>query len=223
MKSPAHWASTALATLALSFSLGSPGHAQTARERDASVDLTARLKEVEGNPVLLEAARKTGAKVSQFCANCHGEGGNSTNPDTPNLAGQNTAYLLEQLRRFTDGRRKNEFMEGMIKALKADEKIGITVYYASRPVFVKPGGNAGLIAQGKEHYTKVCLKCHGEKGQGTDRFARIAGQQSGYLTKTLQRYRSGSKDRIEPLMWQATMTMKDSEIDAVVAYVSSMQ
>lgn len=223
MKLSARWASTALATLAFLFSLGNPGHAQTARERDASVDLAARLKEVEGNPVLLEAARKTGTKVSQFCANCHGDGGNSSTPDTPNLAGQNTAYLLEQIRRFADGRRKNEFMEGMIKALKADEKIGITVYYASRPVSVKPGGNASLIAQGKEHYTKVCAKCHGEKGLGTDRFARIAGQQSGYLTKTLQRYRSGSKDRIEPLMWQATGTMKDSEIDAVVAYVSSMQ
>lgn len=221
MKPTTFYASMALAALACCVPVS--GHAQSARERDASVDLAARLKEVEASPTLLEAARKTGAKVSQFCANCHGEGGNSMNPDTPNLAGQNTAYLLEQIRRFSDGRRKNEFMEGMIKALKADEKIGITVYYANRPVLTKPGGNAALIAQGKEYYTKVCLKCHGEKGLGTDRFARIAGQQSGYLTKTLQRYRSGSKDRIEPLMWQATGTMKDSEIDAVVAYVSSMQ
>ena len=172
---------------------------------------------------MLDAARKSGAKVAQFCANCHGDGGNSNNTDTPNLAGQNSAYLLEQVRRFSDGRRKNEFMEGMIKALKADEKIGITVYYASRNVLVRPVTNAALVAQGKEYYTKVCIKCHGDKGLGSDKFARIAGQQTGYLTKTLQRYRGVSKERIEPLMWQATMTMKDSDIDAVVAYVSSMQ
>ena len=195
----------------------------TARERDANVDLAAKLREVEASPALLDAARKSGAKVAQFCANCHGDGGNSNNTDTPNLAGQNSAYLLEQVRRFSDGRRKNEFMEGMIKALKADEKIGITVYCASRNVLVRPVTNAALVAQGKEYYTKVCIKCHGDKGLGSDKFARIAGQQTGYLTKTLQRYRGVSKERIEPLMWQATMTMKDSDIDAVVAYVSSMQ
>jgi cytochrome c553 len=113
----------ALSCLVLSAAAQTP----TAKERDATVDLAAKLKEVEANPALLDAARKSGAKVAQFCANCHGEGGNSNIADTPNLAGQNSAYLLEQVRRFSDGRRKNEFMEGMIKALKADEKIGITV------------------------------------------------------------------------------------------------
>ena len=44
-------------------------------------------------------------KVAAFCANCHGEGGNSVKPDVPNLAGQNTAYLLDQVRQFSDGRR----------------------------------------------------------------------------------------------------------------------
>lgn len=171
---------------------------------------------------MLDAARKSGAKVAQFCANCHGDGGNSNNTDTPNLAGQNSAYLLEQVRRFSDGRRKNEFMEGMIKALKADEKIGITVYCASRNVLVRPVTNAALVAQGKEYYTKVCIKCHGDKGLGSDKFARIAGQQTGYLTKTLRRYRGVSKERIEPLMWQATSQMKDADIEAVVAYLASL-
>ena len=214
--------SALLLTAVSSLFATAPAHAQSAKAT-GDVDLSARLQAAQSDPKLNESLFKTGRKVAAFCANCHGEGGNSPKADTPNLAGQNPAYLLEQLRQFADGRRRNEFMEGMIKALKADEKIGITVYCASRNVLVRPVTNAALVAQGKEYYTKVCIKCHGDKGLGSDKFARIAGQQTGYLTKTLQRYRGVSKERIEPLMWQATMTMKDSDIDAVVAYVSSMQ
>ena len=100
---------------------------QPAKGPAVEIDLGARLKEAEANPRLLEAANKTGGKVASFCANCHGEGGNSTNLDTPNLAGQNTSYLLEQLRQFADGRRRNIFMEGMIKALSPEEKVGVVL------------------------------------------------------------------------------------------------
>lgn len=197
--------------------------AQSGKAHAADVDLNVRLSEVEGNPRQLEAAIKTGAKVASFCANCHGEGGNSANPDTPNLAGQNTSYLLEQVRQFAEGRRKNIFMEGMIRALSPKEKVGVVAYYAQQNVVAKPVTNAALVTKGQEYFNKICFRCHGENGRGNEKIARIAGQQSGYLTTTLKRYRDGSGVRADALMAANTKTMTDADITAVVAYVSSMK
>lgn len=210
----------AVLTALLSMLLVSSAWGQAAK---ADVDLNARLKEAEANPRLLEAALKAGAKVASFCANCHGEGGNSANPETPNLAGQNTSYLLEQLRQFADGRRRNLFMEGMIKALNAEEKVGVVLHYSHQEVAVKPPTNAALAAKGQDYYSKICFRCHGDQGRGDEKIARIAGQQPAYLALTLKRYRDGSAVRNDPLMAANTKSMTDADIAAVVAYVSSMK
>jgi cbb3-type cytochrome c oxidase subunit III len=215
--------SAALVGTLVFVSLASSAWGQAVKPHAADVDLNARLKEAEANPRLLEAAYKTGAKVAVFCANCHGEGGNSANPDTPNLAGQNTSYLLEQLRQFADGRRRNLFMEGMIKALSPEEKIGVVLHYSTKEVTFKPPVNAALASKGQEYYSKICFRCHGEQGRGNDKIARIAGQQPGYLALTLKRYRDGSGVRTDPLMAANTKSMSDADIAAVVAYVASMQ
>lgn len=197
-------------------------YAQGAKPR-GDVDYGARLKEMQANPKLLEDAMKTGRKVAGFCANCHGDGGNSTNPDIPNLAGQNPGYLLDQVRQFAEGKRKNEFMEGMIRALKPDETIGMVVFFSAQPVLPhKAGVNAALVAKGKELFSKNCFRCHGENGLGSEKFARIAAQQTGYLNKTIRRYRAGSLQRSDPLMAAATSLLSDADIDALVAYISTM-
>lgn len=197
--------------------------AQTARARGAAdVDLAARLKEVQQDPKLQESLLKTGQRVAAVCANCHGEGGNSSKPDIPNLAGQNPIYLVEQLRQFADGQRRYEFMEGMIKAMSRDEKIGAVLFYASQKVTHKPAANAALAAKGKDYFNKICWRCHAEDGRGNEKFARIAGQQADYMRITLKRYRTGTGPRVDPLMVGSTKLMTDADIDAVVAYVSSM-
>ena len=197
--------------------------AQTAAGRGAPVDLHARLREVETSPKLFEAAYKVGKNVSTFCANCHGEGGNSVKSDIPNLAGQNTQYIIEQVRQFSEGRRKNEFMEGLIKALNPDEKIGIVVFYSNQDVVHRPATDAALAAQGKTLYDRNCFRCHGEQGRGSDKFARIAGQQAEYLSLSLKRYRSGTGPRVDPLMAASTRNLSDNDIRALVAYVASMK
>lgn len=205
------------------YAVAAPAIAQSTRARVAEVDLPVRLKEVEHDAKLSESAFKTGRKVAAVCANCHGEGGNSLKPEIPNLAGQNPAYLIEQLRKFADGRRRNEFMEGMIKAMNSDEKIGMVLFYANQKVVRKPVSNPALAAKGKEHYSKTCWRCHGEDGRGNEKFARIAGQQPDYLRATLRGYRAGTGLRIDPLMAATTQLMTDADIDAVVAYVMSME
>lgn len=204
--------------------LMAPAVAQTGQARKtAHVDLQARLKEVELDPKLSASTIKTGRQVAAFCAHCHGDGGNSAKPDVPNLAGQNPEYLIEQLRQFVDGRRRNEFMEGMIKAMTSDEKVGIVMFYAGEKVIHKPAVNAALATRGRDYYHKACWQCHGQDGRGNEHFARIAGQQPDYLRMTLRHYRQGTSSRVNPLMTNITRQMSEADIDALVAYVSSME
>jgi cytochrome c553 len=186
-------------------------------------ELSARLKEIESSPRQLETIAKAGGKVAAFCANCHGDGGNSVKPDVPNLAGQNSQYLLDQMRLFMDGRRKNsEFKQRLIKVLSADEKVGLVVFYASQPVTSKPAGNPALARKGKELYAQNCAECHEDNGRGTQKYARVAGQQSGYLLTSLKGYRDGSAARINRQMAVSIEGMTDADIVALVAYLSSM-
>lgn len=208
------------AVLALSTSAGS---AQPAKAARVDTDLSARLAEAKANPQLAAELLTKGRRAAAVCANCHGEGGNSVKPEFPNLAGQNPSYLLEQMRQFADGRRRYEFMEGMIKAMSSDEKVGVVMFYASKPVTASAPQNPALAEKGKEHFDKICFRCHGQDGHGNDTFARIAGQQSTYLTLTLKRYRGGQGPRNNPLMTDNTRHMTDADIDAVVAYVTSMK
>ena len=204
--------------------VSAPSSAQTNRAKGAAnIDLPARLKEVLQDPQLTETLLKTGQRVAAVCANCHGEGGNSLKPDIPNLAGQNPAYLIEQLRRFTDGRRRFEFMEGMIKAMSNDEKIATVLFYAAQKVTHKPASNAALVARGKDYFNKVCWTCHGNDGRGNEKIARIAGQQADYMRATLTNYRNGTGARTEPQMAAITRGMSDADIAAVVTYVGAMQ
>ncbi|ACM32074.1 MULTISPECIES: c-type cytochrome [Diaphorobacter] len=189
----------------------------------SKVDIDTRLQQAMADPKLADELYKVGRKVSAVCANCHGDGGNSTKPSVPNLAGQNPAYLLEQVRQFADGRRRYEFMEGMIRAMNSDEKIGMVLFYAAQPVTPKPVADAALQAKGQEIFGKNCFRCHGDMGRGNDQIARIAGQQTDYLRSTLKRYRDGPNTRANSIMTPNTKLLTDADIESLVAYVSSMQ
>ncbi|MDD5297254.1 MAG: c-type cytochrome [Rhodocyclaceae bacterium] len=189
--------------------------AQTRAER--------KLAGVLGNAKAVEAAAESGKKSSFFCGNCHGADGNSAIPEVPNLAGQNPVFLLEQIRKFAEGQRKNEFMEKMIRVLSDDDKVNIALYYAQQPVKPRPVGDVALQARGMEWFGKVCIRCHGEQGRGNERIARIAGQQPTYLSLTLTRYRDRTGERIDPLMATNTAFLKDEDIKALVEYVSHMK
>lgn len=193
-----------------------------AGDKAGPVDLPQRLSEVQADPQRLQSYIRQGQKVAAVCANCHGDGGNSIKPDVPNLAGQNSAYLLEQLRLFAEGKRKFEFMEGMIKAMSADEKVGAVLFYSSRDVVRRPAGDAKLVQRGRDIFSQNCFRCHGNDGRGNAQFARIAGQQPEYIRKTLKGYRDKDPARPNPLMRATTQLLSDDDLNALAAYVSTM-
>ena len=178
-----------------------------------------------GDAAMLQKSVERGGKLVQVCANCHGANGNSNAPETPNLAGQNAAYLQEQMRRFADGRRKDPFMQGMIKAMNETERADTVAFLSSQTVQPQSAQSApaAQVALGKRYYDKVCFRCHGGQALGDAKVPRLAGQQPGYVVKSLRRYRDGTGERLEPLMAANTKLMSDEEIAAVAAYVASLR
>lgn len=180
-----------------------------------------RLKAIAADPVALRAAVDAGKRVTFFCANCHGDDGISKTSDVPNLAGQNPAYLLEQIRKFGSGERKDPFMQGLIKVLKDEERIQVAAYYSS--IAVPPSrADAALAARGKELFGKLCARCHGEQARGNELFPRLAGQKMPYLQTSITRYRDGTGIRNNQLMAIATSTLKNEDIVAIANYLTQM-
>ena len=182
-----------------------------------------KLAAVLQNPKSVEAAVEAGRKASLFCGNCHGADGNSGIGEVPNLAGQNPAFLLEQIRKFGVGQRKNEFMQKLIKMLSDDDKVNIALYFARQSVKAQPPGDPALMSKGYEWFSKDCFRCHGDQGRGNEKIARIAGQQVPYLVLTLTRYRDRNGERNDPLMATNTAMLKDPDIRALAEYVSRLR
>lgn len=65
------------------------------------------------------------------CADCHGNGGQGLGAGKPPLAGQPTAYTIEQLRRWRRGERRNDplnVMSTIARSLSDDEIEAIAAY-----------------------------------------------------------------------------------------------
>ena len=90
-------------------------------------------------------------------------------------------HLLEQIRKFGAGERKDPFMQGLIKVLNDEERAQITLYYAN--VKVPPAkADPAHTQQGKVLFEKLCARCHGAGALGTEIYPRLAGH-NGYLLK----------------------------------------
>ena len=74
-----------------------------------------------------------GATKAATCTACHGLNGNSANPEWPVLAGQNAAYLRDQITRFKTGKRFNALMQPMVAPLTEQDIADLAAFFASRP------------------------------------------------------------------------------------------
>lgn len=184
-------------------------------------DLQERLKHIQADPVALKSAVEAGKKNSFFCANCHGESGISKELAVPNLAGQNPAYLLEQIRKFGSGERKDPFMQGLLKMLKDEERLQIVAYFSSQPV--QPSRSDGVLAKrGKELFGRHCVRCHGEQARGNELTPRLAGQKQPYLEHSILNYRDGTGIRNNQQMSIATAVLKNEDVTAITHYLTQL-
>jgi cytochrome c553 len=136
--------------------------------------------------------------AQQACALCHGVRGVSTSPNFPNLAAQQPAYIVAELKEFRGHSRQDpqgyEYMWGIARRLTDDQIDAIAAYYAEQPAaHQRAEGGAAAIGEGRTLFTQgapdrgipACSSCHGDRGQGMATFPRIAGQHADYIAKQL--------------------------------------
>ncbi len=177
------------------------------------------------------------------CASCHGEQGNSKMPMFPKLAQQHASYLIQQLKAFKDGTRKDPMMNGLAAALSENDMTDIAQYYASQRIDAEhevPEDDADELKKrdvalklGTDLYrngdlnreVSACIACHGPHGEGNKpaSFPALRAQHADYIAKALQDFKSGARgNHAENMMHMIAKKMTDDEIKAVAYRISMM-
>ena len=73
-----------------------------------------------------------GKALAKNCAACHGETGIPSNPAWPKLAGQKPGYLINTLKAFKAGLRKDPTMAGIARGLGDADIANLAAYYAAQ-------------------------------------------------------------------------------------------
>ena len=82
---------------------------------------------------LVAADLAAGKEKAATCAGCHGSNGRASNPQWPNLAGQNKEYLIKQLKDFKAGNRKDDLMSPMAQSLSDEDVENVAAWFSSLP------------------------------------------------------------------------------------------
>lgn len=152
-----------------------------------------------------------------ICSSCHGIEGNSLDPLTPSLAGQDNEYLNNQLKAFKSGVRKNINMAGIAKSLTDEEILALASYFSSQTP-------KNIISdtiqnkQGKNKYS-LCWSCHGERGEGPGSYPRIAGQHPQYTVQQLENFKNGV--RSNSAMKAIVSNLSAEDMEALGIYIST--
>ena len=177
------------------------------------------------------------AKI-EYCETCHGlsaQGYHGYYP-IPQLAGQQTQYIENQLQAFIERRRKNSYMYNVAHVLSPDMQGALAKYFNalnSRPL---AGAPAALVGKGKIIYEEgdpntnvpACMACHGGEAKGQQEIPRLAGQLPDYIFNKLVNWNKerGQDQRhpdISAIMLPTSHNLTKSQMQAVAAYVSHLQ
>ncbi|MEE8343512.1 MAG: c-type cytochrome [Gammaproteobacteria bacterium] len=151
--------------------------------------------------------------AAEGCDGCHGEGGNSSDPITPSLAGQDAQYLVAATKAYKDGPRTHALMKEIVASLSNQEINALATYYATR----EPKAQVVLERRSTAEWVKICERCHGPGGiSDNPRFPNLAGQQETYLVNALQAYKQ--KTRVISMMHAMVWPLDDTDIQGIAAY-----
>ena len=185
-----------------------------------------RLRIGPGDPV-------AGKDKAAMCSGCHGEDGNSVDPQIPKLAGQYGLYIAKQIRNYLASTRSHQIMSGMAASVSDDDLADISAYFASQPV--TKGDHPSSNKLGKKLFENDdlsrmmvrCNSCHGTTGKGLEPgnpvYPVIGGQHKEYLLGQLINFRKGARNNSPGGVMNITVhRLSDAELDALADYVSGL-
>ena len=181
---------------------------------------------------LARAEKITSPKLNGAdCGQCHGNDEKGIDSSVPGLAGQNRAYLIQQINAFLKGDRKHPVLWPSKKTSKTQIEFlatyysGLEVKHADlEQIYISPSGLFSqsfiqLIKQGESIYAP-CSGCHGMEAEGIAPYPKLAGQQNNYLKQQLTHFKMGKRDN--NLMQMMTVNLSDEDINALALYLSTL-
>lgn len=174
-----------------------------------------------------------GEVKSTACAACHGAKGVSSNPEWPNLAGQNPVYFIKQLNDFKSNHdRVSPVMAPLVSGLSNQDMDDLAAYYASLPL---PEGSTPkqYLSRGEllyrggdfDKHITACIACHGPKGTGNAQagFPVVSGQQVGYIVLQLQQFKEKKRrNDLNSIMQDISARMSSEDINSVAHYMAGL-
>lgn len=175
-------------------------------------------------------AAKAVSLAASLCASCHGEDGNSAVPTFPKLAGQQSAYLLRELKDYKSGKRVSEVMQPIVAGLNDEDIANLAALYSTQKAAPGAVGDASLVPVGKALYMKgnakngvpSCDGCHEEDGTGGGKFPRVAGQNVEYALEQFRLYAAGKRTNGARVMQAIAERLTEQEARAVAEFMASM-
>ncbi len=173
----------------------------------------------------------------EYCMTCHGlqaQGYRGYFP-MPRLAGQQPQYLEAQLRAFIERRRTNPIMSNVAHVLSPAMVSALATHFKNldpRPI---GGAPRRSLALGKEIFDNglpesnvpACSACHGSDAKGQNEIPRLAGQLYEYTVAQLTGWAKvrgqGTAVDTSAIMAPTAHNLTKSQVDAVAAYVSTLQ
>jgi cytochrome c553 len=192
---------------------------------------------------------KAGAVKAGACAACHGLDGNPSDAQYPRLAGMQERYIARQLALFKSGVRNTGMaavMMPMAAPLSAQDMRDLGAYFAQQKAgagiaddsAVTTGPYAGMkfFEVGQQLFRSgdaargipACMACHGPTGAGNPgpAYPHVGGQQSAYVVRRLQEYRTGTTTEPDPklfdVMATVAKTLTDEEIQSLASYLQGL-
>ena len=192
---------------------------------------------------------KAGQAKAGACAACHGVDGNPSDPQYPRIAGMPERYTAQQLALFKAGVRTGGMavvMAPMAAPLSAQDMRDVGAYFAQQKAGAGVADDSAIASgpyKGMKFYEvgqqlfrggdpargiPACMACHGAAGSGNPgpAFPHIGGQQSAYVVRRLQEYRTGTtaeKDHhLFDMMATVAKNLSDEEIQSLGSYLQGL-
>lgn len=192
---------------------------------------------------------KKGATLAAPCAACHGVDGNPSDPQYPRIAGMPERYTAQQLALFKSGQRTAGMSAVMVPftlTLSVQDMRDVGAFFATQKAGagvaddaeITSGPNKGLkfyqvgenLFRGGDTKRGIpaCMACHGPSGDGNPgpAYPHVGGQQSAYVVRRLEEYRTGTTTEQNPAMFNimaaVAKTLTDEEIRSLGSYLNGL-
>ena len=158
-----------------------------------------------------------------LCAACHGETGQSQDPEVPHIGGQPKLFVMYQLFYYREGRRKSPEMNTIAEDMSDADLTVMSDYVAGLP---PPQPASGALDEARYRRgaelarQRICGTCHNRDYSGREQMPRLAGQREAYLLKSFKEYRAGTRVGKLAAMAEAVRGLTDADLAGLAYYLA---